>query len=301
MARLKIFHGSRRLGALAFAALFFLVLSAVSWGALVSTTGEKYLSVSFLDVGQGDAIFIETPLGSQVLIDGGRGSDVLRELSTVMPFWDRSIDIVVATHPDADHIGGLVEVLERFDVEYIVETDVENDTPVYRAYREVLERRGPERIVPARGTRIEIDETATLTVLSREVVAASDTNDASIVMRLDYGETSFLFTGDATKFIEVELLEFHELLDTDVLKVGHHGSSTSTSAAFVSAVSPDIAVISVGKDNSYGHPTGEVLTTLEGAGAAIYRTDEDGTVRLISNGVRIEKSDVGILGKTLGL
>lgn len=301
MARLKIFHDSKRLGALAFVALFFLMLSAVSWGALVSTNGEKYLSVSFLDVGQGDAIFIETPLGSQVLIDGGRGSDVLRELSTVMPFWDRSIDIIVATHPDADHIGGLVEVFERFDVEYIVETDVENDTPVYRAYREVIRRRGPERIVPARGTQIEIDETATLTILSREVVAASDTNDASIVMRLDYGETSFLFTGDATKFVEEELLEFHELLDTDVLKVGHHGSSTSTSAAFVSAVSPDIAVISVGADNSYGHPTSEVLTTLENAGAVIYRTDEDGTIRLISDGMHIQKKSVGILGKTLGL
>jgi competence protein ComEC len=240
-----------------------------------------------LDVGQGDAFFIESPGGTQVLIDGGRGTAVLRELSKVMPFWDRTLDVVVATHPDADHIGGLVHVFERFEVAHLLHTSVKNDTPVFRAYKKVVEKESL-RIIPAsRGTKITLDDSVVLTILSREVVAASDTNDASIILRLDYGDTSFLFTGDASKETERELLQFHSMLDVDVLKVGHHGSDTSTSTEFISATSPEFALISVGKENSYGHPDDDVLLRLEVAGVKILRSDERGTARLISDGEKV--------------
>lgn len=271
------------------------------WLMVALKVGERPLEVVFLDVGQGDAIYIETPLGSQVLIDGGRDRRVLRELSKVMPFWDRSIDLVIATHPDADHIGGLVDVLEAFQVDYLMDTEVKNDTPVFRSYTAAVKTEAVERIPPARGTQITLDDNVILTVLSREVVAASNTNDASIVARLDYGDTSFLFTGDATKEIERELLGLHDVLDSDVLKVGHHGSDTSTSSEFVSAVSPSIAVISVGKGNSYGHPTKNVLDTLSDQTVRVLRTDEVGTIRLMSDGSLIRERGLGILSIVFGL
>lgn len=281
--------------------VFFAVCSLVLWSLVFFRSEVAPLEVTMLDVGQGDAFFIESPGGTQVLIDGGRGTEVLRELSKVMPFWDRSLDLVIATHPDADHIGGLVGIFERFDVARILEASVENDTATFRAYRKRVESEGASRISPARGTRIILDGSAVLTVLSRDVSTASKTNEASIIVRLDYGETSFLFTGDAVTRNEHELLRFHHLLDTDVLKVGHHGSVTSTSAEFLSAVSPDIALISVGADNRYGHPHREVLDRLSSSGADIIRTDTEGTVRLLSDGTNIIRKPVGILGELFGV
>jgi competence protein ComEC len=297
----KHFFDTRLRSALSLLVLVSLTLALVSWVILFLNTDRGELRVTMLDVGQGDALFIESPRGTQVLIDGGRGTAVLRELSKVMPFWDRSIDIVVATHPDADHIGGLVDVLERFEVEHILEASVQNDTPVFHAFKTALKDEGSSVVTPSRGTELVLDDSVVLTLLSREVVAASDTNDASIVMRLDYGETSFLFTGDASSEVERELLQFYDALDVDVLKVGHHGSDTSTSPEFVSAVSPDIALISVGADNSYGHPKREVLETLTAAGANVLRTDTDGTVQLVSDGTTVTQRRLGFFAGLLGI
>lgn len=279
---------TRKESILFFSVLFFVITTLLLWSAIFFTNSEKrILKVVMLDVGQGDAFFIESPGGTQILIDGGRGRAVLRELSKVMPFWDRTLDVVVATHPDADHIGGLVYVLEGFRVSHALQTSVKSDTPVFRAYSEAFENENSTRIPPSRGTTITLDDSVVVTILSQEVVAASNTNEASIVLRIDYGDTSFLFTGDATKETEKELLQFHSMLDVDVLKVGHHGSDTSTSTEFISATSPEFALISVGKENSYGHPTGEVLGRLQDAGAHILRTDVSGTVRLVSDGSRV--------------
>lgn len=275
--------------------------AVVSWSFLLLEAKDPELKVVFLDVGQGDAIFIQAPNGSQVLIDGGLTSDVLRELSKVMPFWDRTIDLVVATHPHADHIGGLIDVFERFEVAHILETAIKEDTPVVKAYERAVKNESAEQVPRERGTKIILDSNVVLTILSREVVAASDPNDASIVLRLDYGETSFLFTGDATKFVEEELLQFYKALDIDVLKVGHHGSNTSTSSAFVSATSPDIAVISVGANNSYGHPTQNVLETLAAQSVEVLRTDELGTIQLVSDGRNISEKRLGFLAELFGI
>ncbi|MEX0933198.1 MAG: ComEC/Rec2 family competence protein [Candidatus Paceibacterota bacterium] len=293
---------TREKSTLFFLVLFFTLTTFVSWSVLFFTRSEKQiLSVVMLDVGQGDAFFIESPGGTQVLIDGGRGRAALRELSKVMPFWDRSLDVVVATHPDADHIGGLVHVLERFDVSYILHTSIQKDTPVFRAYSEAVLEEDPVIVPSSRGTKITLDDSVVLTILSREVVAASDTNEASIILRLDYGGTSFLFTGDAPKETEQELLQFYSVLDVDVLKVGHHGSDTSTSTEFISATSPDFALISVGKENSYGHPDDDVLLRLEDAGVKILRSDERGTVRLISDGEGVFVKPLHFFEELLGL
>lgn len=282
-------------------ALVMGITTLVLWTLVAFNSIERPLEVVFLDVGQGDAIYIETPKGSQILIDGGSTQAVLRELSKVVPFWDRSIDFVIATHPDADHIGGLVDVFEAFQVSYVMDTELKRDTPTAKAYERAVELEGVEKITPTRGTRITLDGNVVITVLSQEVVAASNTNEASIVVRLDYGESSFLFTGDATKETERELLSLHRSLDADVLKVGHHGSNTSTSSEFVSAVSPNIAVISVGKNNSYGHPAPEVISTLESQNVKILRTDELGTIRLESDGRIIKERRTGFLSSLFGL
>lgn len=289
---------SRRHAYLQLAVLISGILTVVLWGAVSLTSQEKLLQIAFLDVGQGDAIYIEAPNGSQVLIDGGKNPAVLRELSKVMPFWDRSIDLVVASHPHADHIAGLVDVLERYKIDYVMDVGLANyETPTLVAYEEAVGRSGAEKITPIRGTTITLDENVILTVLSEEVVSASDPNEASIILRLDYGDSSFIFTGDATAENERELLRYHHMLPADVLKVGHHGSNTSTSKEFVSAITPDIAVISVGKNNSYGHPTEKTLNTLEAQKVKILRTDKDGTVRFVSDGKLIREKRFSFLAK----
>lgn len=293
---------SRKESILFLLVLFFTLTTFLLWSGIFFTNSEKgILKVVMLDVGQGDAFFIESPEGTQILIDGGRGRVVLRELSKVMPFWDRTLDVVVATHPDADHIGGLVYVLEGFRVSHVLQTSIENDTPVFRAYSEALENENSTRIPSSRGTTITLDDSVVVTVLSEEVVAASDTNDASIILRIDYGDTSFLFTGDATKETEKKLLQFHSMLDVDVLKVGHHGSDTSTSTEFISATSPEFALISVGKENSYGHPTDEVLDRLTSADVRILRSDTNGTVRLVSDGGRVSVKPLHFFEELFGI
>lgn len=260
------------------------------------------LKVSFLDIGQGDSIFITTPNGTQVLIDGGAGSKVLEELGRVMPFWDRSIDMIVATHPDSDHVGGLIEVLNTYEVESILEPDsgeVRADEKggaalAFEVAQRAEQEKGAKALIARRGQVYVLDEgdenpgdEVTLSILwpDRELNAEVESNSISIVARLDYGETSFLLTGDAPAAVETYLLGLEDgqsWLEADVLKVGHHGSKTSTSKAFVQAVSPQYAVIQVGESNSYGHPHAEVIENLRDV--EVLRTDTDGRVSFTSNG-----------------
>ncbi|MEX0909839.1 MAG: ComEC/Rec2 family competence protein [Candidatus Paceibacterota bacterium] len=298
----KNIRASRTQSTLAFFVLLLSLITFVLWSAVfVTSESKELLEIVMLDVGQGDAFFIESPKGTQVLIDGGRSTAVLRGLSEVMPFWDRTLDVVVATHPDADHIGGLIDVFERFEVKHVLESAVKNDTPTFRSYEEALGGEGASVIPASRGTQVRIDDSIVLTVLSREVVATSDTNEASVILRIDYGETSFLFTGDASKEVERELLRYYELLDVDVLKVGHHGSDTSTSLEFISATSPEFALISAGRDNSYGHPHDEVLERLTNADVRILRTDTQGTVRLVSDGRAVSEKPLLFFERLFGI
>jgi competence protein ComEC len=276
---------SLRLGAL----VILLLIDIVAWSACL-TSRPGYLTVAFLAIGQGDSIFVESAAGTQLLIDGGPDRAVVRELGSRIPVYDRSIDLVLATHPDADHIGGLPDVLGTFDVGAIVENGGSSETATFRAWQASGAAEPGARIVRAtRGTVIMLDEETRLTVLfpDRDVTTA-ESNDGSIVARLDYGDISFLFTGDAPERIERYLTYLEPtLLDSDVLKVGHHGSKTSTSEGFVAAVTPTYAVISAGRDNRYGHPHKDVLDTLVKAGTEILRTDELGTVVFESDGTRL--------------
>lgn len=249
---------------------------------------ENDLRVHFFDVGQGDATFIESPNGVQILIDGGPDSGVLRELSHVMGFFDRSIDLVIATHPDKDHIGGLVDVLERYDVETILITENESNTSVSELLQELITREGAD-IVYARSGQIFTFDGAVLHILFPDRnVRDLESNTSSIVTRLVYGEIEFIFTGDSPRSIEEYLVRtYGNGLKSDVLKVGHHGSKTSTAEAFASAVDPGYAVISSGENNRYGHPHEAVTRLLKDKNITTLYTEKEGTITLYSDGVDI--------------
>lgn len=276
--------GKSNLGNYLFVGLFFVNLFI--WQAVFAGERNGILTVAFLDVGQGDAIFIEAPNGNQVLIDGGANKSVLRQLSSVMSFYDRSIDIVIATHPDKDHIGGLIDVLERYKVEKILDPGLENDTGVYRSLQNSIDEHGVSRTVARRGMIISLDEGVFLKILFPDRdVSNIDSNDASIIIQLVYGETEFLFTGDSPVKMERYVASIDgKALQSDVLKVGHHGSRTSSSEIFIGFVSPDYAIISAGKDNRYGHPHKEVIETLEQFEIKILSTYEEGTIVFESDG-----------------
>ncbi|MDP3735619.1 MAG: ComEC/Rec2 family competence protein [bacterium] len=263
------------------------------WYAALREERGGVLSVAFLDVGQGDAALIESPTGRQVLIDGGPGRSVLRALGRTMPFFDRSIDVVIATHPDQDHIGGLPEVLARYRVSHILEPGVAADTAVYGAFAESVRIEGAEHILARRGQKIELGGGAYLDILFPDRDAGGlETNTASVVLKLTYGATSFLLTGDSPKQIEEYLAALDgEALDVDVLKAGHHGSKTSTSDYLLGLASPAYAVISAGHDNRYGHPHREVLDALARFGVKPLGTYERGTIIFESDGreVRLKK------------
>lgn len=267
--------------------LLVLILSnLLVWTQAASQTSLDELEVYFLDVGQGDAIFIESPSGKRVLIDGGPNRKVVSELGAILPFANSRLDLVIETHPDRDHIGGLPEVISRFQVSAFIEPGVESDNTI----DDELEKRVGEKKIPSfiarRGMVIDFKDGAILTILfPNQDVSRWDTNDASIVARLDYKESSFLFTGDAGLRTEGILLSLDpEALDVDVLKAGHHGSRTSTSQRFAEAVTPEYAVISAGKDNTYGHPHQEVITTLDKTGAQVLSTAEEGTIKFETDG-----------------
>lgn len=265
--------------------LFFFLTSA-AWLRAGHIFSDQRLIVWFFDVGQGDAIFIESPDGRQILIDGGTGSLVLEKLSRVMPFWDRSLDAVLLTHPHADHIGGLISVLERYRVERVyttgslyATTETEEFLRRLNDGEEVVIVDGPVTLELGRGTTLEI----IAPVESLRNVRVDDPNNASIAGVLRYGEINVLLTGDLGGRAEQGLLT--RLKETvDVLKVGHHGSQTSTSADLLKATKPVAAIISVGADNSYGHPHAATLDRLKEFGVTVLRTDLDGDIRLTSDG-----------------
>ena len=272
--------------------LLILSLAALSAGLGVALVREPeaVLQVSILDVGQGDAILIESPTGTQVLIDGGRDRSVLRRLGREMPLFDRTIDLVIATHPDADHIGGLPGVFDRYRVSYFMDGTVEGDTSQSAALAYAVEEEDGMALVEAvRGTRLDLGGGAYLDILYPDRDAPGlETNTGSVIARLTYGETSFMLTGDAPSGVEDWLVALDgEALESTVLKAGHHGSKTSTSDAWLAAVDPTYVAISAGKDNSYGHPAPEVLERIRISGARTVSTIEDGTLDFISDGISV--------------
>lgn len=269
--------------------LSLLVLVCLFVWYAVYAESRSDLTVAFLDVGQGDAIFIEAPNGNQVLIDAGPNKAVLRELSKVMPFYDRNINIVIESHPDSDHINGLVDVLRRYDVDYIMESGIKSDNAAFAEIEKIISEKNIKKVLVRRDTKVALGNGAVLDILFPDRdPTGMDTNDASIVAKLVYGKNSFLFTGDSPQKMEKYLVSLDgKNLNANVLKVGHHGSKTSSSEEFLGYVSPEYAVISVGKDNRYNHPHQEVLDRLQKFGIKILRTDEAGTIETKTDGENI--------------
>lgn len=234
-----------------------------------------------LDIGQGDSIFIQSPTGVQVLIDAGPPKNIIGKLSKVMPLLDRSIDSVIMTHPDQDHIGGFADVLKLYKVSSVFEPGVYGDSKTYQNLEKEIQNKKIPHFLARKGTRLDLGGGVYLYfIFPDRDVYDWETNDASVVAKLVYGENTFIFTGDATTQTEKLILENNkdEFLDVDFLKVGHHGSRTSTSYDFVKTLSPEYALISDGKNNKYGHPHQEVLDLLSEFGVKVLRTDELGTV-----------------------
>lgn len=260
------------------------------WLAVYQRRPGDVLTVYFLDIGQGDAIFIDSPTHGRLLLDGGRNRKVLTELGKILPFADKRIDVMIESHPDADHIGGLPEVVSRYDVGLFLEPGVESDNSIDDELHRRIEEKNIPRLFAKRGMVVNFGDGAKLQILfPNQDVSNWETNRASVVARLVYGDASFLLTGDSPIPIENVLLTLDsEFLDSDVLKAGHHGSRTSTSLTFAEAVSPEYAVISAGKDNTYGHPHKEVLDILQKLGAKIVSTAESGTIKFETNGKTLE-------------
>jgi len=259
----------------------------------VAPSRADLLQVTFLDVGQGDAIFIESPSGMQVLVDGGKGNAVLRELQKTMGYFDRDIDMVVATHPDLDHIGGLIDVLKRYKVRSILMTENIGKTPAFEAFQLFVEREGVEIMYARAGQVFDLGRgpagSTTLHVLFPDHDPTSlESNSSSIVAQLVYGESEYLLTGDSPIAIETYLVStYADTLRSDVLKAGHHGSDTSSSEIFVSAVAPTYAIISSGKDNSYGHPHKEVTDRFTAHNVIQKNTADSGSIFSVSDGAKV--------------
>lgn len=258
----------------------------------IASQKDGLLKIHFFDIGQGDAIFIESPSGHQVLIDGGPDNKVLSKLGEVMPFYDKDIDIVVASHPHADHIVGLMNVLERYDVKNIVEAKESYNSSEFKAWQDAVAKEGAENIEAVAGKVVDLGDGVSLTILHPFESVADDNpknpHDDVVVAMLKYGQLEVMLTGDMEAKVERRLILAGEDLDSDVLKVAHHGSKTSTSEEFLSATTPEVAVFQVGAKNRYGHPAPEVLNRLENFGIKYYRNDTDGDIKLVSDGVNYQ-------------
>ena len=266
--------------------MLMLLVAAVAfvWYAVFSESGDA-LKVVMLDVGQGDAFFIRAPGGAQVLIDGGPGDRVLAQLGKVMPFYDRSIDALILSHPHADHLSGLVEVLKRYRVGMVMDSGTAEESGVYEEWKRLLADFGVPHYRARRGVRLLLGGGAVFDVLlPTHDVAAASPHDGMLVGLLRYGEAEMFFSGDMEERLETYLLALGPLPDIEVLKVGHHGSRTSSFAPLISALQPEHAFISVGSKNSYQHPHEEALGRIAAAGAAIWRSDENGAMLAQSDG-----------------
>lgn len=282
---------------------FLVCLNLFAWFIIYNLNKTQFLEVVFFNVGQGDAIFIEIPQRQQILIDGGPDSTILEKLAKEMFFYDRSLDLIILTHPEKDHLTGLLEVLKRYKVEYILWTGVVRETSEWEAWEGLIEKEGAQIKIAKAGQRIILRDKEPKIFLDilypfekLEDKELENSNDTSIVASLVFGDISFLFTGDITKKIERELVirenscsnscKFASL-DSEVLKVAHHGSKTSSSQEFLNKVLPGVAVIQVGKNN-YGHPASEVLANLAQFGIEILRTDEKGDIKIFSDGANLK-------------
>jgi len=259
-----------------FSGLIFLNLFVWYW--VIGGAPDKALNLYFLKAGQGDSELAVLPGGIKVLIDGGPGTETLSSLSEIMPPTSRYIDMIILSHPQLDHFGGLIPILERYKVGVFVWNGETANDESWKDLTKLIENHRVAAVSVAKGDVIRYKENSFKVLAPSEGSLSADPNDDSIIARLSSGGISALFTGDATASLE-QYVASNGGIKSDILKVSHHGSKTSSITSFLSAVLPRIAVIEVGK-NTYGHPTPAALQRLAAIGASVYRTDKDGTVHV---------------------
>ncbi|WP_025117268.1 MBL fold metallo-hydrolase [Lysinibacillus fusiformis] len=248
----------------------------------VPVTAGHEMRVHFIDVGQGDSILIESPNGKTMLIDGGVKGAGQQVVSYLKELGVNKLDQVVATHPDADHIGGLIPVLQTIPIEQFYDSGKVHTSQTFEEMLMAIDEKNIPYYVPKTGDLIEFDKDVTVKVLNANE-HATDNNDASIVLKVVYGNVSFLLTGDAGTTLEKEMMQND--VSATILKAGHHGSNTSSSEEFIRAVKPEVTILSYGKENKYGHPHAEVVDRLQAIGSNIYATADLGTIMVATDGV----------------
>lgn len=281
--------------------IIFLVLPLLLAAALINYQNWQisksigFLTVEFFDIGQGDSFLITTINGNQILVDAGPGSSVLGDLASAMPQFDKQIEMIVISHPHSDHIEGFIEVFKRYDVKKVLLPNVEFNSPPYEEFLRLMDNEKAEIIYAQQGQRLVLDEGTVLDILyplsqtESHPKESADVNDSSIVAMLMFGRSKFMLTGDSG--VEIEALLINNFnLDSDVLKVGHHGSKYSTSQSFLDKVTPEYAVIQVGKNN-YGHPAKEVLDRLNLMNIQTFRNDQSGSIEFKSDGFTVYKTE----------
>jgi competence protein ComEC len=246
--------------------LFLIILSAVIWYIALSEQKSGTLKFAVLDIGQGDALYIESPTGVQVIVDGGPNKTLMKEISALVPWYDRHIDMIVVTNPDRDHYEGFIPLLDKYSVDVVLEPGTTNPNEAYKILEDKIKEKNIPKILAKKGQRVELGGGAYIDIIfpDRDVSGLTP-NDGSIVMKLVYGDTSIMLQGDSTAKIEEYLRNSvaSTTLRSTVLKVGHHGSRTSSTVGYVKAVSPEIALASSGKENDYRHPHQEVIDTFK--------------------------------------
>ncbi|MFA5888659.1 MAG: MBL fold metallo-hydrolase [Candidatus Paceibacterota bacterium] len=264
-----------------------LILSFVLWSTVIRENRQGILTVVFLNVGQGDSIFIESPTGIQVLIDGGPNNALMKEISSILPWYDRKIDMLVVTNPDKDHYEGFIPFLKKYKTDVVLEPGTTNKSEAYSLLEDEIINKKIPKIIARRGQIIDLGGSAYLRVIFPDRdISGLNPNDGSIVMQLVYGETSVMLQGDSPTNIEHFLVSLENNLKSTILKAGHHGSRTSSSEEYVKAVDPEWVVISAGKNNTYGHPHKEVLDILNKLKVPIIGTYDVGQVIFESDGKR---------------
>ena len=259
-------------------------------GVIAGNHGDN-LKVHMLDVGQGDSFLIQAPDDTTILIDGGQSADVLYEIGKVMPYYDQTVEVMILTHPHNDHVNGLNDVIDRYDVGHIYHSGVVHTLPAYTSWLQRIKDNDIANTIISEPLDLVFNESMSLefiyprTDLSGERV--DNLNNASLVVRLKYKNASFLFTGDIEEEVEEELLESGIDLSADVLKAPHHGSTSSSTESFIDAVNPSIVLITAGKNNKYSHPHNKILRRFERRGIDIYRTDIHGTITVETDGETI--------------
>jgi competence protein ComEC len=269
-----------------------LLLIAILASVAAASMPDDNLRISFLNVGEGDAILIQKG-NQQVLVDGGPSPQALTlGLGDKMPFWDRTIELVILTHPHSDHITGLVEVLQRYKVKQVLYPDLEHESPLYEEWLDLIKERDIKYTLAQAGQEVDLGDGVVMKVLNPQTPPLTDTesdiDNNGVVLRLSLGRVSFLLTADIEQAAESKLIEQRAELASTTLKIGHHGSDTSTTPQFLAVVDPKVAIISVG-ENRYGHPSVEVMKRLEQrlGSENIFRTDEQGTIEFITDGERL--------------